>query len=86
MKKDWEEQSEKAVKKYNKKIMDILQETGASGVIPLIKGLQKKIKTMEVREKHIDEQSREYYYKSAHLEYQLDEIKRIMEKQAVRSK
>ena len=47
MKKDWEEQSEKAVKKYNKKIMDILQETGASGVIPLIKGLQKKIKNME---------------------------------------
>jgi len=47
MSKDWEEKSEKAVKKYNKEILKILQETGASGVIPLIKGLQKKIKTME---------------------------------------
>ena len=57
MNKDWEEKSEKAVKKYNKEILKILQETGASGVIPLIKGLQKKIKTMEVREKNADEQS-----------------------------
>jgi len=47
MKKDWEEKAEKSVKKYNKEILEILQETGYSGVIPLIKGLQKKIKTME---------------------------------------
>ena len=86
MSKDWEEQSEKAVKKYNKEILKILQETGAHGVIPLIKGLQKKIKTMAVREKHIDEQFQEYYYKSAHLEYQLNEIKRIIEKETKRSK
>ena len=47
MKKDWEEKAEKSVKKYNKEILEILQETGYSGVLPLIKGLQKKIKTME---------------------------------------
>ena len=47
MAKDWEKKSEKAVKKYNKEILEILQETGYSGVLPLIKGLQKKIKTME---------------------------------------
>jgi hypothetical protein len=47
MAKDWEKKSEKAVKKYNKEILEILQETGYSGVILLIKGLQKKIKNME---------------------------------------
>ena len=47
MSKDWEKKSEKAVKKYNKEILEILQETGYSGVILLIKGLQKKIKNME---------------------------------------
>jgi len=47
MAKDWEKKAEKAVKKYNKEILEILQETGYSGVILLIKGLQKKIKNME---------------------------------------
>ena len=47
MAKDWEKKAEKAVKKYNNEILEILQETGYSGVILLIKGLQKKIKNME---------------------------------------
>ena len=47
MKKDWEGNVEKLVKEYNKEILEILQETGYSGVVPLIKGLQKKIKDME---------------------------------------
>ena len=47
MAKDWEKKAEKAVKKYNKEILEILQETGYSGVILLIKGLQKNIKIME---------------------------------------
>ena len=79
MSKDWEEKSEKAVKKYNKEILKILQETGSSGVIPLIKGLQKKIKTMGVKEKNADEQFKEFYMKSNKLEYKLDKIKVIIE-------
>ena len=79
MNKDWEEKSEKAVKKYNKEILKILQETGSSGVIPLIKGLQKKIKTMGVKEKNADEQFKEFYMKSNKLEYKLDKIKVIIE-------
>ena len=83
MSKDWKEISKKAVDKYNKKILHILQETGASGVIPLIEGLQERIKTLEITIKEIDHQYYEFKLKSIKLEDRLDKIKKGIERRGL---
>ena len=83
MSKDWKEKSKIAVDEYNKKILDILQETGASGVIPLIEGLQERIKTLETTIKEIDHQYYEFKLKSIKLEDRLDKIKKGIERRGL---
>ena len=47
MSKERKVKSEVMITEYNQKILDILQETGASDVFPLIEGLQERIKNLE---------------------------------------
>ena len=83
MSKDWKEKSKIAVDEYNKKILDILQETGASGVIPLIEGLQERIKTLEKTIKNVEDQYYEFKLKSIKLKGRLDKIKKGIEKRGL---
>jgi len=83
MSKERKVKSEVMITEYNQKILDILQETGASGVIPLIEGLQERIKTLETTIKEIDHQYYEFKLKSIKLEDRLDKIKRGIERRGL---
>jgi len=46
-KKEWKKKAEKNKKKYDKKILDKLNETGYQSVLGMIEGFQKKINDLE---------------------------------------
>ena len=75
--------SEEMITEYNQKILDILQETGASDVFPLIEGLQERIKTLEKTIKNVEDQYYEFKLKSIKLKGRLDKIKKGIEKRGL---
>jgi replicative DNA helicase len=75
--------SEEMITEYNQKILDILQETGASDVFSLIEGLQESLQALEKTIKNVEDQYYEFKLKSIKLIDRLDKIKKGIEKRGL---